>query len=475
MFWEIERVVCDGHGIYDGAERRFVPYLQLLEQVSALEEVLRADRKRLVVLLCDNSLASLTGYLAALRAGHTVALTSVATDVSLRQRLFEIYAPEIILGVGPTTESSAGYGSVSSPVSGLTVAFAQRVSNAPIHPDTAVLLSTSGTTGSPKLIRLSDRNVQSNAEAIVKYLGISGAETAITSLPMSYSYGLSVVNSHLLAGANLVCTNAPVVAGEFWNLFARRRCTSFAGVPFSYGILERLKFAQMDLPSLRTMTQAGGRLAPEKIRLFGDIARRKGMKFYVMYGQTEATARISYVPWERLPEKLGSVGIAIPGGTLRLEAEGEVITEPGVEGELVYEGPNVMLGYAETRGCLAKADEMDGRLPTGDLGSRDADGFFYITGRLKRFIKVFGLRLNLDEVEKMLESKLSCSVACVGKDESLHVLVESDNDAEVAEAKKHVVELYKLHHSVIHAHRTSLLPVNASGKKDYASVAHELR
>ena len=475
MFWEIERVANDGHGIYDSAERRFVPYAQLLEGVSALEKVLRASTKLLVVLFCDNSRTSLTAYLSVLRAGHAVILANAATDVSLKRRLLDIYSPEIVLEVGLGSEPSVGYKSVSSPVHGLAISFAQHSANTVIHADTAVLLSTSGTTGSPKLIRLSHRNLQSNAQSIVEYLGITAEENAVTSLPMSYSYGLSVVHSHLLAGANLVCTNASVVAGEFWDLLAAQRCTSFAGVPFSYGMLERLRFPRMDLPSLRTMTQAGGRLAPEKISLFGDVARQKGMRFYVMYGQTEATARISYVPWERLHEKTGSVGIAIPGGTLRLESGDQEIMAPGVEGELVYEGLNVMLGYAETRDCLAKADEMGGRLPTGDLGYRDADGFYYITGRLKRFIKVFGLRLNLDEVEKMLESKLSCSVACVGKDESLHVLVESDNNLAVAEAKKHVVELYKLHHSAVHAHQTSLLPVNGSGKKDYASVANVLK
>ena len=475
MFWEIERVAGDGQGIYDGLERRFVPFTQLLEQASALEEILRAGRKFLVAVLCDNSLASLTAYVAALRAGHTVFLISEATDVSLRRRLFEIYSPEIILSVGRELEPISGYRSVNSPVSGLTVAFAQTPSAELIHADTAVLLSTSGTTGSPKLIRLSCRNLQSNAEAIAQYLGIDGSETAITGLPMSYSYGLSVVNSHLLAGANLVCTNASVVEGEFWDLFAAQRCTSFAGVPYSYLLLEKLRFQRMDLPSLRTMTQAGGRLAPEKIEFFGDAMRKKGVKFFVMYGQTEATARISYVPSERLAEKIGSVGIAIPGGKLRLYSDGKEITEAGAEGELVYEGLNVMLGYAETRACLGKPDEMGGRLATGDLGYRDADGYFYLTGRLKRFIKLFGLRVNLDEVEKMLESKLACSVACVGRDESLHVLVESGNDADVGEAKKRVVEFYKLHHSVVHVQRTSKLPTTGSGKKDYAVVASALQ
>lgn len=343
-----------------------------------------------------------------------------------------------------------------------------------IFKETAVLLSTSGTTGSPKLIRLSYSNLQANAEAIAQYLGITNAETPVTGLPLSYSYGLSVVNSHLSAGASMLCTNASLMTKEFWEQFKESRCSSFAGVPFSYAMLERLRFDQMTLPSLRTITQAGGRLAPEKIQLFADIAKRKDFRFFVMYGQTEATARIAYVPSERLLDKVGSIGIPIPFGHLELQQNGRTITEPYQEGELVYTGPNVMLGYAESRGSLAHGDEQRGILYTGDLGHRDADGYFYVTGRLKRFVKVFGLRLNLDEVEKMLESALERPVACVGTDDVLHVIIESSSDHDAQEALKRVVSLYKLHHSAVIVRRRDTLPVTSSGKKDYNALRTQL-
>lgn len=445
MFWELERHAAgaSASGLFEAAARRWVGYGELLEKVGKVQERLNVGGKKLAALLCDNSVSSIVGYLAALRSGHAVMLINNTIDASLRERLFETYRPEIILN-------------------GSEVTFSKTADNSPIHSDTAALLSTSGTTGSPKLIRLSYRNLQSNAESIVQYLGIDAGERAITSLSMSYSYGLSVINSHLQAGASLVCTNASVVAPEFWGAFKDQACTSFAGVPFSYGMLEKLRFARMNLPSLRTLTQAGGRLAPEKIQMFAEAAREKGIRFFVMYGQTEATARISYVPWERLFEKIGSVGVAIPGGKIDLSAEGE----------LIYEGPNVMLGYAEARADLARGDEMGGRLATGDLGYRDADGFHYITGRLKRFIKMTGLRLNLDEVEKMLESALACPVACAGRDEALHVVIESAQPSDAAEAKKRVTELYKLHHAMVHVHQTAALAVNTSGKKDYAAIMH---
>jgi len=470
MFWLLEQLADKSKGLFDAAERRLVSYAELLERVTALEKLLHSEQKLLVALLGDNSIGSLVAYLAALRAGHAILLANVSTDASLNQRLCDVYSPEIVLCSRARREMPTGYVAAQSPVANIEIAFSQRPLAATMHPQTAVLLSTSGTTGSPKLVRLSYQNLQANAKSIAHYLAIGTDETAITSLPLSYSYGLSVVNSHLLAGASLVCTNASVVTKDFWSLFADRQCTSLAGVPFSYGMLERLHFERMALPSLRTMTQAGGRLMPDKIRLFAEIARQKGCRFYVMYGQTEATARISYVPWERLADKIGSIGIAIPDGSLQLIRDGQTIDCPHTEGEMIYSGPNVMLGYAESRACLAKGDELGGTLHTGDLGYRDKDGFYYITGRLKRFIKVFGLRLNLDEVEKMLESDFHQHVACVGMDEHLHVLIESKAEADAVEAHKRVVSLYKLHHSAVRVRRVDALPVTASGKKDYATV-----
>ncbi|MGP8201772.1 MAG: AMP-binding protein [Limisphaerales bacterium] len=470
MFWEIEHLMEQNRGLYDGADGRFVSYPELLQKTVLWEEALRSKRKLLVALFCDNAIASIAAYLAALRSGHAVMLVHASMDRSLKHRICEIYSPEIVINFDEKPDLPDGYRTAAGTADNAALAFSRKPVSQNIHADTALLLSTSGTTGSPKMIRLSYGNLQSNALSIAQYLEITGTETAITSLPLSYSYGLSVVNSHLLAGANLICTNASLMTREFWGLFTGRQCTSFAGVPLSYAMLERLHLERMNLPSLRTMTQAGGRLAPEKIRLFSEMAERKGFRFFVMYGQTEATARISYVPWQRHSEKIGSVGVPIPGGHLHLILDGHRIIEPHVEGELVYSGPNVMLGYAETRDCLGKGDELHGSLHTGDLGYRDADGYYYITGRLKRFIKIYGLRLNLDEIEKMLESTVGRPVACAGEDESLRVLVESDSEEHVADAQRRIISLYKLHHSSVHVRRVKALPLNPSGKKDYSAI-----
>jgi len=472
MFWEIERHATTSSRVYDVSSGRTLTYDDLLSLTSDWEKILRSTRKRLVALFCDNSTASLAVYLAALRTRQTLMLNNSTTDPSLVQTLCERYQPDLVIHASASALLHDGYTRTASPSPTLSLATAERPCEDTIFPDTAVLLSTSGTTGSPKLIRLSYGNLQANAKSIAQYLDITERETPVTALPLSYSYGLSVVNSHLSAGASLLCTNASMMTKEFWAQFQEHRCTSFAGVPFSYAMLERLRFEQMTLPSLRTITQAGGRLAPEKIQLFADIAKRKDFRFFVMYGQTEATARIAYVPSNRLADKIGSIGIPIPGGHLKLQQHGHTITEPYQEGELVYSGPNVMLGYADSRASLSRGDELQGTLLTGDLGHRDPDGYYYITGRMKRFVKIFGLRLNLDEVEKMLESSLGLPIACVGTDDVLHVLLETHSDTAVLDAQKRVLTLYKLHYSAVDVRRIDHMPVTSSGKKDYHAIGH---
>ena len=471
MLWEIERVQPDAW-FYDGNCNSRITYDEMGKSVVVLEKVIGCGGKILVALVADNSSSCIASYLAVLRCGHAVMLLNAAGDSGLREQLLKEYRPEIVIlpsGMVPpegyTHDASKG---------GFNFVIIKHSQGESIHPDTAVLLSTSGTTGNPKFVRLSYHNIQSNAESIADYLDITSTETAVTSLPLSYSYGLSIVNSHLFAGGNLVCTDASVMTREFWQLFRECRCSSFAGVPYSYLMLERLRFDRMELPSLRTMTQAGGKLEIERLRYFADAVGRFGCRFFVMYGQTEATARISYLPWERLPEKIGSVGIPIPGGRIRVAGEGVPELETFTEGEVVYEGPNVMMGYADSRSDLAKGDELGGVLATGDIGYLDSDGYLFITGRLKRFIKIFGLRLNLDDVERMLEKVLSIPVACVGRDDQLHLLLESSHDNVLQESRKRITSLYHIHQSAIRVHRTSLIPLTTAGKKDYPVIEREL-
>jgi len=468
MFWDVDH--CDGSNmaVYDEALGRNITYRELDQESSHLSSLLRSNGKELALLFSDNSYWSVLVYLSMLRSGKAVFISNAKMDLVLKAGLIKNYRPDLIWSV----DSQDGFEGYSPFVAKEGLRFFRRQGKieTPIHPDLAVLLSTSGTTGSPKTVRLSYANLQANAESIAEYLDLSNFDRAITMLPSHYSYGLSVINSHLLVGATLVCTNRSVMERPFWELFRACACTSFAGVPFTYQMLDRLRFARMDLPSLRYMTQAGGRLHSGLIEKFLHLSVEKGIRFFVMYGGTEATARISYVPFDALPSKIGSIGIPIPKGAMLISDGKEEMVGPNQEGELVYKGPNVMMGYAEKREDLSRGDVMDGVLCTGDLAYKDQDGYFFLTGRLKRFLKIFGLRLNLDDVEEMLESRLSKAVACAGVDDKLRIFVETKKREDLEQAVLSVVRLYGLHHSAVSAAERYPLPRTASGKKDYTKL-----
>ena len=270
-----------------------------------------------------------------------------------------------------------------------------------LHPDLTLLLSTSGSTGSPKLVRLSAESLLANAASIVEALGIRATDVAATTLPLHYCYGLSVLHSHLLAGASLVLTERSVVDEEFWSDVAAYSVTTFPGVPHTYDLLDRSAFADRDVPSLRYLTQAGGRMAPERVQELVALGRRKGFDLVVMYGQTEATARMAVLPPDLAEVAPGAIGRPVPGGRLSLRPVPEA---PEGIGELVYEGPNVMLGYAEAPADLALGRTTH-ELATGDLGRLRPDGLWEVVGRRGRVAKVLGLRLDLDRVERLLAAR----------------------------------------------------------------------
>lgn len=421
-----------------------------------------APHKRLGFVLCRNDVASVAAYLGALRNHDCVALLPDRLPAQTLATLIERYAPDWLLHADAQAELQ-GYSRQVWRGKSVLVSQISDSEQAPvIFPDTAVLLSTSGTTGNPKMVRLSYANIAANAQSIVEYLGLDSAERAIASLPIHYSYGLSILNSHLACGAAVALTDEAVTSRPFWELFKRAEVTSLAGVPMMWQMLQRLRLERMDLPSLRTLTQAGGRLAPELILHFSQLCNARGWRFFVMYGQTEASPRIAYVPWERLHDKIGAIGIAIPGGELSLSAEGEMI----------YRGPNVMLGYAENRADLARGDELGGGLHTGDLARVDADGFYWLTGRSKRIAKVFGNRVNLDEIEALLESALHAPAATLDGDDRLQVvLTAAGNDTQPQNIALELLRNHLgVHPSGLQILTVPALPLSSTGKKDYAAL-----
>lgn len=447
----------------------FITYKELVALCQQLGE--KVKKRTLVFSFCENSIGSLVGYLSFLNNEVVPVLIDKHMEPGLRENLLELYQPNYIYIPDEMIELFDNMESLWSGHGYSLLATKYKVEHS-LYPNLALLLTTSGSTGSPKLVRQTYQNIQSNAESIAKYLKLDETERPITTLPMNYTYGLSIINSHLLVGATILMTECTLMQREFWEFFKKEKATSFGGVPYTYEMLKKLRFFRMDLPSLRTMTQAGGKLNPELHKEFAEYAKEKGKEFIVMYGQTEATARMAYLPADKALEKYGSMGIAIPGGKLELvDVDGKVIEEPEKVGELVYYGPNVTMGYAEKIEDLAKGDERQGKLETGDMAKRDAEGYFYIVGRKKRFLKIFGNRVNLDEIERMIKSlgeEGDC--ACSGRDDKLYVFL-TINDEETQKRIKHfLADKTRLNPNAFVIKYIESIPKNEAGKVLYIKL-----
>ena len=431
-------------------------YAALADRVDDSAAALPTTRQ-VVLLAAENSVDWLVTYLAALAAGHVVLLAPGDRPAHL-EALVRAYQPGVVA-------SRAGRG------------WQVEHRDAPVpdlHPDLALLLTTSGSTGSPKLVRLSHDNLDSNARSIVAALALTDADRAMATLPVHYSYGLSVVHSHLACGAGVVLSDFSVIDPCFWDLFHASAATGLAGVPHTYELLERVGLAAMDLPGLRTLTQAGGALDPATTARLRALAAERGWRFTTMYGQTEATARMAVLPPSLAAQHPDAVGVAIPGGRFRVEPLGDqpvaaAVPEPA--GELVYTGPNVMLGYAHSAADLGRGREVD-ELRTGDLGTVDADGVVRVVGRLSRFAKVLGLRLDLDHLERDL-SRDGERVRCVDLGGRLGVATPVAFRADAIRAELH--GRHGLPPSKVCVLDGCEVPMLPSGKPDYRTLTHQLR
>ena len=343
-----------------------------------------AGARRLVLLTPRNDVASVVEYLGAMAADQVVLLAGEpAAD-----GLLAAYRPDVLAGPDGRTFLALDPDPAARPAHDL-------------HPDLALLLSTSGSTGSPKLVRLSRDGVLANAAAIADALGIRGDDVAATTLPLHYCYGLSVLHSHLLRGAALMLTEDSVLAGSFWSDALAHGVTTIPGVPHTFELLERSGFADRDLPSLRCLTQAGGRMAPERVRAFAELGQRRGFDLFVMYGATEATARMATLPPDLAAAAPTSIGRPLAGTSFSLAPADHPDADVG---ELVFHGPNVMMGYAETPVDLALGRTVEA-LRTGDLARRRPDGLWEIVGRTRRIAKVCGLRIDLEQLDRTLAER----------------------------------------------------------------------
>ncbi len=382
---------------------KYITYNELLLISKKISKKIQ-KKKKLIFLLGQNNLESVAGYISFVNKGHSVALLDFRINEIFLKRLISIYKPSYIFCEKGKIKNENQYISLLKYKSYVLLK-RKKDEGKTLNKDLMLLMSTSGTTGSPKFVKQSYLNVFSNTKNIIKYLKIKKTDITITSLPLTYVYGLSVINTHLFTGATIVLTNYSMVEKKFWNLITDYKVTNFSGVPYNYSIIE--KISKKGLPSsLEYTTQAGGKMNNVLIKNIINIYKKNKIKLIQMYGASEATSRMSYLKWKYAEKKIGSIGKPIPGGIFYLiDKKGNKIKKKNKKGELIYLGKNVCMGYAENLRGLSLPDLNKGLLQTGDIAYEDKDGFFYIVGRKNRYVKIYGIRVNLSELESLLLKK----------------------------------------------------------------------
>lgn len=420
-------------------------YRDLIAEAAAICARLRAGGSSgLLLLQAGQDVSSVAALLAGLAAGYQVMLQAPAIGDEARERIDAAFAPDAYFLDGALMLSNR---------------------RAPaIHPAPAILLSTSGTTGSAKFVRLSLAAIGANARQIAQVLRIGANDVALGHLPLHYSYGLSVLTSHLEMGASIHLTDESFTQHGFWDVAAKKGITHLPGVPFHYQFLARGALKSLVPACVTSFTQAGGALALPFRQRVHDAVSARGGRFYVMYGQTEAGPRIATLDHDDFPTYPESVGPALPGGRLAILDENGAECAAGEEGEVVYGGPNLMAGYATDRSGLAGDDAPLATIRTGDRGTIDAKGFLTLRGRDRGFAKVGGLRLSLDDIAGRLAP--TADVALLPGDERIHVF-HTGPDAELKVALRDMAILYAVPIGSFVLRAIGDIPRLASGKIDY--------
>ena len=419
--------------------------------------------RELVFCLCENRVGALAGFLSLYDCKNVCLLLSAKIDKSLLNTLIETYKPSYFW----MPEHKAADTAYEMVYQFKDYVLCKTGNKAPdLHPELSMLMTTSGTTGSPKLVRHKYGNIESNAKNVAQVFGWTQEERGIIDLPMQYTMGLNVICSHLYAGATVLLIEVNLMSPRYWSFVKEQKGSNFTGVPFSYEILNRLRFGRMDLPYLTTMAEGGGKLSDALFKIFADYAEEKGKRFFATFGTTETSARLAFLPPEQATTHIGSIGRAIPEGKLVLVDEnGNEITEAGIDGELRYEGPNVTMGYGISVEDLMKGDEFCGVYETGDIARRDEDGFYYIVGRKKRFLKLFGLRVSLDQSEKIIKDSLGVECACTGDDNQMLIFITQKGMKE--EVKNLIAEKTGLMAKSFEVREIESIPRFESGKINY--------
>ena len=385
------------------------------------------EKKSLILIVCRNSIESIIGYISFLENNHITIILDHSFKEDYVNKIIKLYKPQYIYSDAFFFKIQNKYKKLYS-FKNFNLYKSSYKKNFNINKKNYILLSTSGTTQNPKFVRISKNNIKNNTMNIIDYLKIRKNHTAITTMPMGYSYGLSIINTHLYAEAQILVNELTIFDKNFWKNVNKFKVTSIGGVPQFYEYLMKLRLNNLPISKIKYFTQAGGKLSKNITNYFSDICKKNKIKFYIMYGQTEASPRMSYLEPNKINIKKGSIGKPLENTSFHISGENnKIIKKAFVKGELIFKGKNVSLGYANNFKDLKKGDINKGKLFTGDIAYKDKDNYYFIIGRKKRFSKIFGIRINLDDIEIKLKEN-NYIVKCLPSSENLNLIVKENYD-----------------------------------------------
>lgn len=453
-----------------------ITYNDALEYSDKLKEII--SERCFVLILTKNTIGGVLNYISCIKNRIVPLLIDFNTNPKLVLKLLEQYKPRYVFIPSELKENYNKYETVYEEY-GYSILRTDYDEKEDLYEELCMCISTSGSTGDQKLVRLSYNNIIENTiqgwsffEENLKNQGIpieNNDFRSLVALPICYSFILLVINITILGGGIVLITEKNFFEKEFWEFFVKERSTTLYGIPYHLEILDKINFFQAKYPFFKQMVIAGGNLSEELYDKCVSFAEKNNSIFGIGYGQTEATAVISELEADKVITKRGSIGKGLSKIELFLEDDGKIINEPNKEGELVCKGPNVALGYAKDRNDLSKSDELNGILYTGDLAYFDEDGYFYIKGRKSRFVKVYGNRVSLDNIELITKEKYKdIDVACTGKDDNICIFI--NNKLYIQEIESYILDMFKFNKRVISVKYIETIPRNESGKVLYSKL-----
>lgn len=463
MFLNLENIRKDKIAAIDSYKHQ-ITYGELCD--FACEWKMKIPERCMIIILADNSVGAFVGYIGSIIDKIVPLIISSSIKQDALEQLKETYDPAYIW-MPKKNHCNSLEGIIYEKYDYVLVK--QNKEIYPLYEELSLLLTTSGSTGSPKLVRHSYRNLEVQAGNLSEFFELEETDRPLVSLPLQYTMAISSINSHLFVGATLILSDLSLLSAELWEFIKKERVSSITGVPYSFEIMNRLRIYRRELPDLKLLTQGGGKLAKDIQIRFAEYIHKNGGKYIATYGQTEGSARMAYLPDEYSVSKCGSIGKAIPNGTIYIiDDNGEKISEANSVGEMVFEGENVTLGYAESREELALGDQNKGILYTGDLVYKDEDGYIYIVGRKKRFLKLFGHRVSLDECESLIKNEFHIDCACTGTDQQMLIYITDDQYLEPV--KEYILSKTELYANSIKSILISKIPKNEAGKTLYSQL-----